>query len=347
MLMFYRKLIHFSIKCESYIHFMAQSSDIEDLNLNQCFAHTKFGCMGSSLVTHFEPSSHCHHGCSYCYATCYPHRTSLLMSPDYSEQTIIKTTIRKATQMMARYKRSQKTQSVPLLPPELHFSISTDFLQPDVLIQSRSLLIIQTWLQKGLLVSMVTKGVPMTSDLETRFLSIVEQYHQQISFQCTCASIDPKLQHLAEPGAPSPDTRLNFLSKIIKTGVSRVSLRINPLIPEFNDSDGLLRELIDRVASMNVKRLTVSYMYGSSRIFIHMNKIPELYRVKTYFIPDTYKLSGGAPKFHVKKDIRQKTTEWVKQYASSKGIIATSCGCDNQDLYPEDKCGISWRSGTW
>lgn len=49
----------------------------------------------------------------------------------------------------------------------------------------------------------------------------------------------------------------------------------------------------------------------------------------------------------MKPEIRQETTEWIKNYATSKGMEATSCGSDNQDLYPNEKCGISWRSGTW
>lgn len=247
------------------------------------------------------------------------------------------------------------------MKPELHFSISTDFLQPDPRVQETSYQVMKAWVEASgePLISMVTKGVPYSADMRARFLALFKAHPDQISYQCTCASVDKAAQKLVEPGAPEPEERFKFLEEVIHTaGVKRVSLRMNPLIPAVNDAKDLLAATLHRAAAAGVKRAACSYVYGSPVIFRNLQKFCKL-NLRPLMRCEAG-LSGGSKKFQASTELRKDTTEWARRFGSELGIVVSSCGCDAKvcsfanfanspdnakDLYGSDKCGISWRSG--
>lgn len=169
--------------------------------MKRWFGHTKFGCMGSPLVTHFEPAVTCEHHCAYCYVNGYPCRgrrkPSQAMSSD--RFCVVHVARLKARKMLALYGRmangSARSGLWDGMTPEMHMSISTDCLQPDVEVQEKSLLVMRVWLDEGLLLSIVSKGIPLTDNLRTRMLELFREHKDRVSFQVTCASVDQAAQN--------------------------------------------------------------------------------------------------------------------------------------------------------
>jgi len=347
-------------------------SDLKKLSqaeLESWFKQTSFGCMSNPLVKHFEPAVECLHKCSYCYVNgyvCGDTRTASAGTADkYTPEQRADITRACAAKLFEKLKKGvTRPGQFPFddgMKPELHFSISTDFLQPNPDVQNISYQVMKAWLEApgNPLVSLVSKGIPCSADMRTKFLALFKAHPDQVSYQCTCASVDREAQKLMEPGAPEPEERFKFLEEVIHfAGVKRVSLRMNPLVPTVNDAKvrffkickiflkiakDLLAATLQRATAAGVKRAACSYMYGSPVIFRNVQKFSKI-NLRPFMRAEAG-LAGGTKKFQVNSELRKATTEWVRKFGSELGIVVSSCGCDAKDLYGSDKCGISWRSG--
>lgn len=308
--------------------------------LDKIFHHTSFGCMHSPYVVHVTPQKSCLHDCAYCYAKSY---TNFLTDSGLDKMDINQ--IQEATE--CEYKRLQRnaTRAGYQRRPECHFSISTDCFQPNEVTQEITFAIMQVWLALGGIISVVSKGVPHSPQFRAKLLELWKTYKTSVSYQCTCASTNTEHQLKVEPGAPPPNIRLAFLKDVHKVaGVERISLRMNPLIPGFNDGEDEIINTLAVGAASGAKWAVVSYMYGSDKIFRLMSK-RGFGEYINYFHQNKSQIAGGSAKYHVRKDIRMKTTEMAKKQGVNMCIRVITCGCDNQDLYPTEKCGICWNSG--
>jgi DNA repair photolyase len=345
---------------------MADIEELVPINVDRWFAHTSFGCMKSKMVTHFEPSVTCAHRCAYCYVVGYvcpqPRKPSEAMSLGVSDETIIRATCAKAAKMMKMIrgvKEGERYFGARRLirgvategefwdgeMPELHMSISTDCLQPVPVVQDRSFLVMRTWLEQGLLLSVVSKGVPHSPELRGLMLALFAKHKAQVSFQVTCATSDVNASTLLEPGAPLPEVRFKWLAELVAAGIAHASLRMNPLVPGINDSDEQMINTAKCAVGTGVRAIAISYMYGKPSIFREMGKRGlDMERIVSGFEKNKFALKGGAPKQHVFKCKRLHAHNVVATYAKAFNITTTSCGCDNQDIFPDDKCGICWRS---
>jgi DNA repair photolyase len=331
------------------------------------FQHTSFGCMSDPLVAHFEPSLKCGHGCKYCYAVGYMsmRQGNAEIVENVKEEKLVKTTRAKALQLIEKMtKLKTKTPRQDMLP-EMHFSMSSDSFAPDVPTQTRAYIVMREWLGMGLLCSIVTKGVPANPELREKFLSLMKQHPEAVSFQCTyeffslihppaffsvpkkrCASTSKEKQAAIEPGAPTPKERLAFLADVIAVGVKRYSLRMNPLIPGHNDDNESIAATLDAANELGVKSIAVSHIYGTHKINAALGKAGFGHTLR-YFKTKKSPLHGGANKYHVLDDRRRAVLQFAIDYAKEKGYGMTirACGCDNADIFPAHACGICWRSG--
>lgn len=316
------------------------------LELNKWFAHTSFGCMGHPLVAHFEPSTTCAHDCSYCYAKCYvgaaKRRPSEAML-GHTPEDIVLATRAEGARLIKHANKIFGTEKDDGMPPEMHFSISTDALQPSREVQETSFIVMREWLGMGLLVSIVTKGVPYSDEFAERLLALFHANPDRVSYQQTCASMNPAKQMCVERGAPPPTKRIAFLGKVVAAGVVRASLRINPLIPGFNDSDAEIEATLQSAASVGVKRAAISYAYGSAKIFRGIERDSRM-NIRQFYESDKFDLQGGTGKYHVLASQRQAKTAFAKECGARLGIVVSACGCDNVDIFPKEKCGICFRS---
>ena len=142
--------------------------------------------MSDPLVAHFESSLQCGNGCYYCYAVGYQsmRKGNAAAVEKASEEKLVNATRAKALQLIEKMMKIKETAVTDMLP-EMHFSMSSDFLGPDVPTQTRAYIVMREWLDMGLLCSCVTKGVPKDAELRAKFLALMKQHPEAVSFQCT------------------------------------------------------------------------------------------------------------------------------------------------------------------
>jgi DNA repair photolyase len=337
---------------ERYIAASQRRVSLKELSVY--FQHTKFGCMNDPMVTHFETLD-CAHKCTYCYAESYKqlrkkNREAVKSATDeqlawYARIKAIQL-IEKMMKLLEQSSKTTTTASQILSLPELHCSVSTDIFSPEGCTQDIAYVVVKEWLEMGLLFSCVSKGVPLGAERRAKFLDLFRKHKEAVSFQCTCASADKKLQVMIEPGAPEPLVRLEFLKDVISAGVMRFSLRINPLIPGHNDNPKNISEMLDYAHDMGIKSVVVSYVYGTGKIKSAMAKTKLAASIR-FFKADRGEMHGAGNKFHVLDERRKQVLEFAIGYSREKkyGMVIRSCGCDNADIFPEHACGICWRSG--
>jgi DNA repair photolyase len=320
-------------------------------DLKRWFGHTKFGCMKDPHVLHFEPDVGCLHGCVYCYVKGYMCLTRRVPSEAMYEHTPAE--IEAATRLQVA-KLFAKPETDGLLP-ELHMSISTDCLQPSRTVQEQSYLVMKSWLNSpgAPLLSVVSKGIPYSASFRDMLLALFAEHANQVSYQCTCASVDENLQKYLEPGAPPPESRVSFAQEIVNSGVRRVSFRLNALIPGINDTPALIEATLKRFAAVKIPggrlHVAVSYAYMSPKILrIIGDRLGDdvAKQIDRHYSHERSALSGGNGKWHACAELRLRTHALARAIGDKLGLVITSCGCDNQDVegLKADKCGICWRS---
>lgn len=100
----------------------------------------------------------------------------------------------------------------------------------------------------GARVSILTK-----SDLVLRDLDLLKGWEgAEVGISISC--LDGRISKLVEPGAPSPERRLQALARFAGEGVSAY-LMFAPVIPSLVDSEDEIKEIVERSASCSVKSI--------------------------------------------------------------------------------------------
>lgn len=194
---------------------------------------SKFDPWRSSLCTcspklTVNPYTGCDHACVYCYASDY--------IPRFSECRVKKNLIRRLEEEAETLKGetiSLSNSSDPYPNLEAETGLTRDCLK--VLARSKCS------------VQIITK-----SPLVVRDVDLLSSFSSMVSL--TITTDDDEAAKLTEPQAPPPSARLKAAETLLAKGIP-TSVRIDPLIPFFNDEQ---ERLIETLASMGVKHITSS-----------------------------------------------------------------------------------------
>lgn len=194
---------------------------------------SKFDPWRSSLCTcppklTLNPYTGCDHACAYCYASSY--------IPHFSECRAKKHLVRRLEKEAACLKGETialSNSSDPYPNLEAETKLTRECLK--VLARSKCS------------VQIVTK-----SPLVVRDADLLSSFSSMVSL--TITTDDDDAAKLTEPQAPSPSARLKAAESLLAKGI-QVSVRIDPVIPFFNDEQ---ERLIETLASIGVKHITSS-----------------------------------------------------------------------------------------
>ena len=175
-----------------------------------------------------NPYTGCNHACLYCYASSYV--------PEFSKCRVKKDLVRRLEREAVCLRGetvSLSNSSDPYPSLEGETGLTRDCLKVLARAECR--------------VQIITKSplVVRDVDLLTRFPSMVS---------VTITTDDDEAAKLIEPQAPLPAARLKAVETLLAKGVP-TSVRIDPLIPFFNDEQ---ERLVESLASMGVKHITSS-----------------------------------------------------------------------------------------
>lgn len=174
----------------------------------------------------------CGHSCIYCYAPKFPSfsgptrpRTSLLESID------------------RRVEGSKKRLPVMI-------SDCTDPYQPLEAELELTRKCIQALSKRQFPILITTK-----SDLVVRDIDLLSQTSSSVAM--TITTINHQISQLIEPNAPAPKSRIAALKRLARHGITTVA-RIDPIILHVNDDWCLFEELVEQLASAEVRQITIS-----------------------------------------------------------------------------------------
>jgi len=193
-----------------------------------------------------NPYRGCAHACHYCYARATHTFLGLNPDEDFESQIFAKMNIAEALDRDLS-KRSWSGESVAM-------GTATDAYQPieSHLKLTRSCL--EVFLRHRNPCTVVTK-----SKLVRRDIDLWSQLSALPGTRvyCTITTLDEELWRIAEPGTPSPTSRLETLRQLHEAGV-RTGVLMAPLLPGISDSKEAILQVAEAVAAAGAETFATS-----------------------------------------------------------------------------------------
>lgn len=260
----------------------------------------------------------CSFSCVYCYARGYrnaPKKNEVYLYTNLGEKLI---------QELENPRRRKPW------PRYVSLNTATDSFQPYEEILSVSWEVIYLLLQRNIGITLLTKGV-----IPPEFISLFQRFKEQVAVSIGLVSLNKAFKPLYEPGAASPQDRLNSITSLVKAGIN-VRVRLDPLIPGVNDNPEEIRDLFQELGCRGVNTVSLSYLMMRPGI---------LWQIKRELPPAHYKLLEGFFRYRPQAPIaasqntqlitpvwRLRRYEEIKALASKYRLKASICACKNPEL---------------
>lgn len=228
-----------------------------------------------------NPYRGCQHACLYCYARDTHRFLGLDPGEEFDRRIVVK---RNAVSVLRRELRRPSWQRELVClganvdcyqPAERHFR-----LMPGILAALRDHLTPATLLTKS---PLVQRDIPVLQELAALGL---------IRVNVSLAFLDPGLAARFEPGAPSPQARLETIEALSRAGIP-TSLMLAPIMPGINDAAGALEALVTAARQAGVTMIApiVLHLRPAARAWFldHLAEIaPDLLTSYEALYQDTY-----------------------------------------------------------
>ena len=285
---------------------------------------SRFDPWRSSLCTcppklTLNPYTGCDHACVYCYASSY--------IPSFSECRVKRNLIRRLEREAANLKGetiSLSNSSDPYPNLEAKAGLMRDCLK--VLARSKCS------------VQIITK-----SPLVARDTDLLSSFPSMVSMTITTDS--DEAARLIEPQASPPSARLKATETLLAKGIP-TSVRIDPLIPFFNDTQ---ERLVETLASMGVKHITSSTYKIKTGNWKRLSRaLPALAeKLAPLYFEKGEKIRGS---FYLPLDMRLKLLTSIAVLVKKRGLRFGVCrenlsglntaACDGSWLLAESAFGL-------
>ncbi len=104
-------------------------------------------------------------------------------------------------------------------------------------------------------ISITTKSV-----IPARFVKLFSENRDKVSVQVSLAHCNDVKRKLVEPNTPSVVDRLDMIRKLVENDIL-VSVRVDPLIPLFSDTEADIDSLFRKIKSTGAKNISCSYLF--------------------------------------------------------------------------------------
>jgi len=265
----------------------------------------------------------CAHGCAYCYTQGYwgyPGAGRVVLFDNVPE--------------LVRSELQRKRKK----PRRVYFSPSSDAFQPlpevrDVTFETMSVL-----LERGVEVAFLTKGV-----VSDRFLGLFAGSPTSVYAQVGITTLSQRLWRILEPCAASPEQRLQVIDGLRRIGVV-TKARLDPLIPEWTDTEDGLRPLLAELTWRGVQDIAASYLFLRPAFAQRLSEQLGLARGSTcsagaWFWQRLADGVGGGQM--IGPEERRARFDRLARLAAEYGIDVHVCVCKNPDLSAGPGCQIA------
>lgn len=287
---------------------------------SRALTKANFGCL-TGLYT-LNITMGCSFSCAYCYARAYP---------DAPHQGIVEL-FSNLPKLLERELSSKRRKE---WPDYIILNTASDCFQPHPDILQITYEVMETLLKKDIGFSFLTKGF-----IPVNFIDLFKKYSFMIKAQIGLVSLSNKFWKHFEPGAASPEQRLENVTRLKVIGI-QPEVRMDPIVPFLTDGqeevDNLMRALNER----GIEAVSLSYLHLRPAIMKQLEaEIPALAKrlLDACFAGQKWQTIGLSSKSKmIPGALRQKGYWIISQIAQKYGIKTWVCACKNPDL-PGDIC---------
>lgn len=274
-----------------------------------------FGCLRGLYTVNV--TNGCGLACTYCYARGYS------QAPPKGEVELYVNLPLRIKQELTNPRRREN-------PDLVVFNTASDCFQPHPAVLDVTYLSMKTLLENGVTLSFLSKG-----EIPVRFLHLFRLWSGRVIAQIGLVSLSEGYWRQFEPGAASPEVRLENIRSLAGMGIIP-EVRMDPVIPFLTDSDDEIERLIRVIKKLGVKRISLSYLHLRPRIAKQLEEeLPPLFRkiIHSCFQNQPWVEVGTSTKTKlIPKPLRERGYARIREIARAYGIDSTICSCKNPDL---------------
>lgn len=183
----------------------------------------------------------CPHHCTYCLFSQLELRVYKLQNPGYKDDTL-----------PLKLDRFLERTS---FPPAVYMCYSSDPLGSDELKESTKKVLLKLF-EYDVSILFITKGI-----FDDSILDIMKRRPDLMNIQVDISSCDDKRNKFFEPNAPSYAQRMRNLEKLSQIeGLASLVVRMDPLIPNIDDTPENMLSVLTDIKSYGIKEITTGYL---------------------------------------------------------------------------------------
>jgi hypothetical protein len=180
-----------------------------------------------------------------------------------------------------------------------------------------------------------TKGI-----VPRRIWRRLAQHAELVRVIIGITSLDEKRNDVVEPGCPSGKARLANFGLAREFGVRKVSARLDPILPDVDDSPDQVIALLDRLTDCGVQAISASYLFVTPSAQEHLRHRPyiaEAIAQCTELCPveaSPVGIRGAMTQavYSVPLERKQRLYEWLHKACTARGLTFGTCGCKDLRL---------------
>lgn len=240
----------------------------------------------------------------------------------------------------------EELASQPRPPRAVFLSPSTDPFPPSIEVQAETVRVVNVLAQYGVEAWLMTRGY-----IRPFALHALAAQAKTVKVLVAVPTLDRGLQRILEPGTAAPRLRMRQIAWLDTAGV-RVQVTLDPLVPGLTDTRANLEPLLEAVAGLGVKRVTVGYLYLRPGISENLQMALQPHGWDELVL-DAY--AGGpmlagdriAPARYLPKARRQRGYAALMTLASRHGLSVNVSALSNPDFAPAKSAAPSQGMLPW
>ena len=213
-----------------------------------------------------------------------------------------------------------------------------DALPSDPLVQDLVYKSARALLDRKIGVSFVTKGA-----LTRRFLELAAANRGRLCGRVSFLTLDPAISARFEPGAASPEDRLDT-AEALRELDALAGVRIDPLLPGLTDGDEAFAALVAALRERGIDRVWVSYVHLRPGILGQLSAVlpePDRAALARAYRDQPWTEIGTATKAKIlPRAWREEGHRRLRRIGDREGVEVRVCQCKNPDL-SGDSCGAA------
>lgn len=252
----------------------------------------------------------CPHHCIYCLFAPLENRAYRLMNPGYTD-TVIPLNLDKLR---------ERTE----FPPVVYLCYSSDPLGDERLV-NLTLEALDILFKHNVSILMITKGVFTDEVIEK-----IKERPELLNIQIDVSSSDPDRNSKIEPQAPTYAQRLENIRKLKKIDkLCSLTLRMDPLLPNLDDSEENIRSILKDVQPLGIKEVMTGYI-------VLTRNMKNTWLKDSYLAPIASELTeitptiSGQELFSLPFEEKLKRFDKMRKICAEYDIQICVCGCKDE-----------------